>query len=126
MMDRHIIILLSLSNNFVFLMCRTRTLNASHGKMRCVQLWSGGVGSYDGKALSILKDVVDQRLRPPTSQFAKQVVFVVSMALACTRPLPESRPTVHFVAQKLSAQTQGYLSEPFQSITISNLTGLQI
>ncbi|KAF8041612.1 hypothetical protein BT93_A0266 [Corymbia citriodora subsp. variegata] len=66
----------------------------------------------------LLKDVLDPRLPPPTSQQAKKVVFIVTAALACTRTSPDSRPTIHFVAQELSARTQAYLSEPLGSITI--------
>ncbi|KAK9266333.1 hypothetical protein L1049_021422 [Liquidambar formosana] len=73
-----------------------------------------------------LKDVLDQRLLPPTGELAEDVVFVVSMALACSRAAPESRPTMQFVAQKLSAGTRAYLSTPIEMITISNLGGLQI
>ncbi|KAJ7977192.1 putative Receptor protein kinase [Quillaja saponaria] len=73
----------------------------------------------------LLKDVLDQRLQPPTGQLAEAVVFVVTIALACTRTNPESRPTMRSVAQELSAKTQAYLSEPFGMITVSKLTGFQ-
>lgn len=73
-----------------------------------------------------LKDVVDQRLPPPTGQLAEEVVLVVSIAVACTRTAPESRSPMSIVAQKLSARTRAYLSEPFQAITIGKLAGLQI
>uniref|UniRef100_A0A5B6YKQ3 non-specific serine/threonine protein kinase n=1 Tax=Davidia involucrata TaxID=16924 RepID=A0A5B6YKQ3_DAVIN len=72
-----------------------------------------------------LKDVLDQRLPPPTGKLAEEVVFVVRVALACTRATPESRPTMRFVAQELSARTQAYLAEPLGMITINKLTGLQ-
>jgi len=72
-----------------------------------------------------LKDVLDPRLEAPTGQAAEEVVFVVTVALACTRNNPEARPTMRFVAQELSARTQAYLAEPLDSITISKLTRLQ-
>ncbi|KAJ1416644.1 Serine-threonine/tyrosine-protein kinase, catalytic domain [Sesbania bispinosa] len=36
----------------------------------------------------LLKDVLDQRLPPPTGQLAEAIVFTVSVALACTRAAP--------------------------------------
>ncbi|KAF8388271.1 hypothetical protein HHK36_026937 [Tetracentron sinense] len=68
----------------------------------------------------LLKDVLDQRLPPPTGQLAKEIVCVVTMALACTHTNPESRPTMRSVAQELSASTQVYLSESFLTITITS------
>ncbi|KAI6698851.1 hypothetical protein NL676_018970 [Syzygium grande] len=67
----------------------------------------------------LLKDVLDPRLRPPTSQLAKKVVCIVAVALACTRTGPNSRPTMHFVVRELSARTRAYLSVPLGSMTIS-------
>lgn len=69
-----------------------------------------------------LKDLIDQRLSPPTDQIAEEVVFVVTIALSCIRARPESRPDMCFVAQELSARTQAYLPEPLGSIRISKLT----
>jgi hypothetical protein len=72
-----------------------------------------------------LKDVLDPRLEAPTGQAAEEVVFVVTVALACTQTKPEARPTMHFVTQELSARTQAYLAEPLNSITISKLRSFQ-
>lgn len=72
-----------------------------------------------------LKDVLDQCLPPPTGQLAEEVVFVVKVAFACARIDPESRPSMRFVAQEISARTQAYLSEPFRTITISKLINYQ-
>ena len=73
----------------------------------------------------LLKDVLDQRLPPPTGQLAEAVVFTMTIALACTREAPESRPIMRAVAQELSATTQAYLSLPFGLITINKLRGFQ-
>lgn len=84
---------------------------------------------YSNKSLSsmevFLKDVLDQRLPPPTGNLAEAIVFRMTMALACTRVAPESRPTMRSVAQELSANTQACLSEPFDLTTISKLTEFQ-
>ncbi|KAL8494475.1 hypothetical protein ACS0TY_025325 [Phlomoides rotata] len=69
-----------------------------------------------------LKDLIDQRLSPPTDQIAEEVVFVVTIALSCIRSRPETRPDMRSVAQELSARTQAYLPEPLGSIRISKLS----
>ncbi|XP_058094838.1 MDIS1-interacting receptor like kinase 2-like [Magnolia sinica] len=51
---------------------------------------------------TLLKDMLDQRLPDPTAAVAHEVIFVVSVALSCIRPDPNSRPTMHHVAQELS------------------------
>lgn len=73
----------------------------------------------------LLKEMLDQQLPAPVGQLAEEVVFVVSVGLACTRRNPESRPTMRSVAQELSAQTQACLPEPLGSITISKLSNFQ-
>lgn len=72
-----------------------------------------------------LKDLLDQRLPPPSGQLAEEVVFIINVALACTRTTPETRPSMRFAAQELSAKTQAYLPEPLGTITISKLTTFQ-
>nr|POE57328.1 mdis1-interacting receptor like kinase 2 [Quercus suber] len=61
----------------------------------------------------LLKDVLDQGLPPPTGQIAEAVEFVVTIALACVHDSPKERPTMRFVAQELSAQTQICLSNQY-------------
>ncbi|XP_048435734.1 MDIS1-interacting receptor like kinase 2 [Pyrus x bretschneideri] len=72
----------------------------------------------------LLKDLLDQRLETPTNESAKAVVLVVTMALACVRTRPASRPTMLFTAQKLLAQTLPCLPEPFGMLTINKLMAL--
>ena len=68
------------------------------------------MGRHPGELLSTLssdpelaaKGALDKRLPPPTNRIAEQVKLVVSAALACTQSAPGSRPTMRFVAQKLS------------------------
>ncbi|KAL5711992.1 hypothetical protein ACHQM5_014207 [Ranunculus cassubicifolius] len=43
----------------------------------------------------LLKDLLDERLAPPTAQLAAEIVFVVTLAIACTRAKPESRPPIY-------------------------------
>ncbi|KAJ4777516.1 Leucine-rich repeat receptor-like protein kinase family protein [Rhynchospora pubera] len=70
----------------------------------------------------LLKDVLDQRLTPPTGQLVQEVVFLFEVAITCTKEMPEQRPTMQLVAQEISVRRQAYLSEPFHAIQISKLT----
>ncbi|KAJ4784400.1 Leucine-rich repeat receptor-like protein kinase family protein [Rhynchospora pubera] len=70
----------------------------------------------------LLKDVLDQRLTPPTGQLVEEVVFLFEVAITCTKEMPEQRPTMQIVAQEISVRRQAYLSEPFHAIRISKLT----
>lgn len=71
----------------------------------------------------LVKDVIDQRLPPPSARLGEALAFIMSIALACTRTHPESRPTMHFVVQQLSALEQTSLVEPFCTVTLNMLTG---
>ncbi|RWR97543.1 Protein kinase domain-containing protein [Cinnamomum micranthum f. kanehirae] len=73
----------------------------------------------------LLKDVLDQRLSPPSGQTANEVISVAVVALACIRANPQSRPNMRNVSQKLSSQRL-YTSEPFQTITLCQLNDLDI
>ncbi|KAL8513547.1 hypothetical protein ACS0TY_012863 [Phlomoides rotata] len=53
-------------------------------------------------------EVMMGRLLPPTGKMAEEVVFVISVALACIEAMPESRPNMHLVAQEISADTREY------------------
>ncbi|KAM2831944.1 hypothetical protein COP1_031938 [Malus domestica] len=93
------------------------------GDMLESQLQESSISRRDNVEL-LLKDLLDQRLEPPTNESAKAVVLVVTMALACIRTRPASRPTMLFAAQKLSAQTLPCLPEPFGMLTINKLMAL--
>lgn len=82
------------------------------------------LSSSEGKDV-LLMDVLDQRLVPPTGQLAEEVVFIIKVALACTRTDPGSRPSMRFMSQEISSRTQAYLPEPLRMITISKLTSFQ-
>ncbi|KAL5550600.1 hypothetical protein UlMin_000776 [Ulmus minor] len=73
----------------------------------------------------LLKDVLDQRLLPPNGRLSAAVVLVVTLAMVCTRTSPDSRPTMHFVAQQLSDRTRVHISVPFRMSTINRLAGFQ-
>ena len=58
----------------------------------------------------VVKDFLDQRLPPPTGKLCETIVFTMTVALACTRAAPASRPMMRSVAQELSAASQASLS----------------
>lgn len=73
--------------------------------------------SSDNEEL-LLKDVLDQRLLPPTGSLSVAVMLVL-VALFCTKASPELRPTMSSMAQQLSARTRSTsLSEPLRTLTI--------
>ncbi|XP_020531002.1 MDIS1-interacting receptor like kinase 2 [Amborella trichopoda] len=67
----------------------------------------------------ILSDALDPRLLPPTDQLAEEVVFTVMLAMACIRTIPESRPTMRYISQELSAPIQDFHSEHLGTIRMS-------
>ncbi|KAG5541739.1 hypothetical protein RHGRI_021537 [Rhododendron griersonianum] len=52
----------------------------------------------------LLKDVVDQRLLPPTDQVAQQVVSAMKLAFECLSSNPQSRPAMNQVSKELLTQ----------------------
>eukprot|EP00268_Persea_americana_P011525 TRINITY_DN14863_c0_g3_i4.p1 TRINITY_DN14863_c0_g3~~TRINITY_DN14863_c0_g3_i4.p1 ORF type:complete len:456 (+),score=62.39 TRINITY_DN14863_c0_g3_i4:105-1472(+) len=68
----------------------------------------------------LLKDVVDQRIPPPSPQVATEVISAITLALACVRTRPESRPTMKHISRELSAHKTPFHA-PFHSITLFQL-----
>ena len=68
-------------------------------------------------------DVLDQRISPPTHQFAREVVSLVKVAFACLNSIPQSRPTMKQVSQHLSTQRL-HFSNPLPLITCGELLAL--
>ncbi|RWR97564.1 putative Leucine-rich repeat family protein / protein kinase family protein [Cinnamomum micranthum f. kanehirae] len=73
----------------------------------------------------LLKDVLDQRLSPPSAHTADVVISVAVVALRCIHANPQSRPNMRDVYQKLSSHRLCTL-EPFQTITLCHLNDLHI
>ncbi|XP_021831982.1 MDIS1-interacting receptor like kinase 2-like [Prunus avium] len=88
------------------------------------QLSKSSQSMKEDNAELLLKDLLDQRLEAPSNELAKAVVLVMSLALGCIRTRPGSRPTMLYVAQKLSAQSLPSLLEPFGMLTINKLMGI--
>ncbi|XP_058082390.1 MDIS1-interacting receptor like kinase 2-like [Magnolia sinica] len=81
--------------------------------------------SSPNKEDTLLKDMLDQRLFDPTVEVAQEVVFAVSMSFACIRLDPDSRPTMHHVAQELSVGGPSFSLEPFHVVTLRQLMNLK-
>ncbi|BFG42896.1 hypothetical protein CerSpe_291700 [Prunus speciosa] len=88
------------------------------------QLSKSSQSMKEDNAELLLKDVLDQRLEAPINELAKAVVLVMSLALGCIRTHPGSRPTMLYVAQKLSAHSLPSLPKPFAMLTINKLMGI--
>lgn len=73
----------------------------------------------------LLKEILDPRLPTPTGQWAAEVMFIVTIALACTGTAPEMRPKMRSVARELSAKTHAFLSDPIGSTTVRQLANFQ-
>ncbi|XP_058083718.1 MDIS1-interacting receptor like kinase 2-like isoform X2 [Magnolia sinica] len=94
------------------------------------------MGSHPGELISslssssgqdtLLKDMLDPRLSDPMADVAQEVLFVVSMALACIRPDPDSRPTMRHVAQELSIRGPSFSLQPFHAVTLRQLMDLKV
>lgn len=48
-----------------------------------------------------LKDVLDQRLSPPSSHFEDELFNILKFATACLNANPQSRPTMQVISQRL-------------------------
>lgn len=73
----------------------------------------------------LLKDLLDQRLPPPTDQEMNEVISTVMLALECLRTDPQFRPTMYYVSQELSAMKVPSV-EPLHTVTLLQLMDLKI
>ena len=69
---------------------------------------------------TLLKDVIDQRIRLPENRVAEGVVYIIKIAFACLLANPQSRPTMRQVALELIARCPP-LPKSFSAITLEDL-----
>ena len=68
----------------------------------------------------LLKNTLDQRLKPPKNQVALKVVSIAKLAFACLATNPKSRPTMQEVSHELSVE-RAPMSEVFDMLTLGLL-----
>ncbi|XP_043694467.1 MDIS1-interacting receptor like kinase 2-like [Telopea speciosissima] len=68
----------------------------------------------------MLKDVLDQRLPPPTTEVYGALVSVVKKAFTCLNVNPQSRPTMKHVSQELSSH-KPFSIDKFHTVTLGEL-----
>ncbi|GKU97138.1 hypothetical protein SLEP1_g10318 [Rubroshorea leprosula] len=74
----------------------------------------------------MLSDILDVRLSPPrTRNLTQNIVVAATLAFACVRAKPKSRPTMKFVSQQFVAR-QKPLWKPFPAISLSELMNSEL
>nr|POF09416.1 mdis1-interacting receptor like kinase 2 [Quercus suber] len=90
------------------------------------------MGKHPGELLTLLstlssqnltlKEILDQRLPPPNRSIAQDIFFAASIAFACLRTKPSSRPTMKWVSQEcLSDGTLHSLTRLSRAILVLRL-----
>ncbi|GKU97127.1 hypothetical protein SLEP1_g10307 [Rubroshorea leprosula] len=74
----------------------------------------------------MLSDILDMRLSPPRSRnLTQNIVFAATIAFACLRAKPKSRPTMKFVSQQFVAH-QRPLLKPFPTVSLLELVNSEL
>ncbi|KAK2633039.1 hypothetical protein EUGRSUZ_L00692 [Eucalyptus grandis] len=78
--------------------------------------------STQSESQTPLKDVLDQRLSPPTNWHAENIISAAALALTCLRTNPRLRPTMTLVSRELRVPAPPVL--PFFGVTLEQLRDL--
>ncbi|WCJ30474.1 Leucine-rich repeat receptor-like protein kinase family protein [Euphorbia peplus] len=70
---------------------------------------------------TLLKDVIDQRLRSPRTKTAEGLMKVVEIAFTCLNTNPEFRPTMRQVSSQLLVAKWVPLTKPFSEIKLGDI-----
>ena len=68
----------------------------------------------------MLKEILDLRLPPPNHSISQDIFFVASVAFACLRTKPKSRPTMKWVSQECLSSKKP-LAIPLHAISLWQL-----
>ena len=72
----------------------------------------------------LLKDMLDQRLSLPINQVAREVLSIAKIAISYLHTVPQSRPIMQQVSQKLSTQ-KPHLPNSLFTITLGEVVDLK-
>jgi serine/threonine protein kinase len=68
----------------------------------------------------MLNEILDQRLPPPNRLVAHDIFFVATIAFACLRTKPKSRPTMKWVSQEFLSRKKP-LANPLCTVSLWQL-----
>ena len=72
----------------------------------------------------LLKDMLDQRLSLPINRVAREVLSIAKIAISYLHTVPQSRPIMQQVSQKLSTQ-KPHLPNSLFTITLGEVVDLK-
>ncbi|XP_042497537.1 MDIS1-interacting receptor like kinase 2-like [Macadamia integrifolia] len=53
------------------------------------------------KQMMLLRNVLDKRPFPPTTEMVEELIIVIKLAISCLATSPQSRPDMHYVSEKV-------------------------
>ena len=68
----------------------------------------------------MLNEILDQRLPPPHHSIAQDIFFAASVAFACLRTKPKSRPTMKWVSQEFLSHKKPKIN-PLHAVSLWQL-----
>ncbi|GKV47550.1 hypothetical protein SLEP1_g54444 [Rubroshorea leprosula] len=86
--------------------------------------WTSFAGTVGYTAPDVLKDVIDQCLKPQRrNKVDEQVVATTKLAFTCLHSNPQFRPTMQQVYQALTSGRPSPLPKPYSMISLGDLIG---
>ncbi|WCJ30787.1 Leucine-rich repeat receptor-like protein kinase family protein [Euphorbia peplus] len=82
---------------------------------------SSSISDAENWQQTLLKDIIDQRLRSPRSKTTEGVMKIVEVAFACLNTNPEFRPTMRQVLSQLLVAKWVPLTKPFSEVKLGDI-----